>query len=281
MTISNGMATRLLMCPPTYFGVSYSINPWMSENVGYTAPEAQRQWDRLVETFQVSGDVEIHLIDPVAGLPDLVFTANAALVSGKNAVVSTFKFPERQGESPFFQQWFAANGYRTSDLGDVFFEGAGDALFDRRKSVLYVGHGWRTGSEAVQKIAKKLGLHVVPLQLHDDRFYHLDVALCPLSSGHVMVFMDAFTPSSQEALRRTVGDPDFLIEVEAEDALEFACNAVEIEQSIIMHSASHRLRDRLSNAGYRIFCTELSEFIRAGGSAKCLTLKLDDGPKTH
>jgi len=39
-----------------------------------------------------------------------------------------------------------------------------------------------------------------------------------------------------------------------------------------------RLQQRLHDAGYRVFCTELDEFIRAGGSAKCLTLQLDDGP---
>jgi len=250
----------------------------MTDHVGYTAPEAQRQWDRLVETFHVAGDVEIELLEPVDGLPDIVFTANAAIVSGKKAIVSTFRFPERQPESPIFQRWFAEHGYETSDLDSLYFEGAGDALFDRRKSVLYMGYGWRTGVEATAKLAEALNVHVVGLELHDNRFYHLDVALCPLSSGHVMAFMDAFTPASQEILRRTIGDPELLIEVEDEDALQFACNAVEIDRSIILHSASHRLRERLSAAGYRVFSTELSEFLRAGGSAKCLTLKLDDGP---
>ena len=266
------------MCPPTYFGVSYSINPWMTDHIGYTAPEAQRQWDRLVETFRVAGDVDIAFVDPVEGLPDLVFTANAALVSRKKAIISTFRFPERQPESPVFEAWFRQNGYDVSNLGETYFEGAGDALFDRRKSVLYMGYGWRTGHRAAADIAQAAGAHVVELELHDDRFYHLDVALCPLGTGHVMAFMDAFTPAAQETLRRSVGDAELLIEVELEDALQFACNAVEIERSIIMHSASQRLRERLSAAGYRVFSTELSEFLRAGGSAKCLTLKLDDGP---
>lgn len=250
----------------------------MTDHVGYTAPEAQRQWDRLVETFRVAGNVEIEFVEPAEGLPDLVFTANAALVSRQKAIVSTFRFPERQPESPIFEAWFRAHGYDVSDLGATHFEGAGDALFDRRKSVLYMGHGWRTGREAAQAVAATIGATVVELELHDNRFYHLDVALCPLASGHVMAFMDAFTPEAQETLRRTVGDSELLIEVEVEDALQFACNAVEIEQSIIMHSASQRLRDRLGAAGYRVFSTELSEFLRAGGSAKCLTLKLDDGP---
>jgi N-dimethylarginine dimethylaminohydrolase len=275
------MATRLLMCPPTYFGVHYSINPWMSEHIGYTAPEARRQWDRLIETMQVAGDVQIFFLEPVAGLPDLVFTANAALVSGMTAVISTFRFAERQAESSIFRNWFAKAGYRSFDLGEPFFEGAGDALFDRRKPVLYMGYGRRTSVETGEKLAEALHLQVIPLELHDDRFYHLDVAFCPLSTGHAMAYMDAFTPASRDLLHRTLGEEELLIEVSLEDALQFACNAVEIAGSIILHAASQRLRERLSDLGYRVFSTDLSEFLRAGGSAKCLTLKLDDGTATN
>ncbi len=272
------MSTRLLMCPPTYFGVNYAINPWMNGNIGYTAPEAQRQWDRLLETLRVAGDVEIHCVEPAPNLPDLVFTANAAILSKQQAIVSTFRFPERQPESPIFADWFAHHGYSVSDLGQISFEGAGDALFDRRKPVLYLGYGWRTDAAAVAQVASQLDTQVVGLELHDPRFYHLDVALCPLSTGHVMAYMDAFTPAAQDTLRRTIGDREYLLEVEQEDALQFACNAVEIDRSIILHSASQRLRERLHSIGYRVFSTELSEFLHTGGSAKCLTLKLDDGP---
>jgi N-dimethylarginine dimethylaminohydrolase len=113
--------------------------------------------------------------------------------------------------------------------------------------------------------------------LVDDRFYHLDTCLCPLASGHVMAYMDAFSPHAQTLLRRAV-EPEYLIEVSAGDAVDFACNAVELGDAIVLHAASARLRDRLNAAGYRVFATDLSDFIKAGGSAKCLTLKLEDGP---
>jgi N-dimethylarginine dimethylaminohydrolase len=271
------MTTRLLMCPPRFFNVSYAINPWMSDHIGYTAPEAQRQWDRLVETLKVAGDVEIEYVEPAGGLPDLVFTANAALVSGKTALISRFKHPERQGEEPIFLEWFASHGYDASYLGEHFFEGAGDALFDRRRRVLYAGYGWRSDRAAMLALGSRLDVTVVPLELVDPRFYHLDVALCPLASGHVMAYLPAFSPESQLALRRNVGQ-ELLIEVETDDAVAFACNAVEVDDAIVLNSASPRLKDHLANAGYRVFATELTEFLRAGGSAKCLTLKLDDGP---
>jgi len=162
-------------------------------------------------------------------------------------------------------------------LEATFFEGAGDALFDRQRPMLYVGYGWRTERTAAVQLGETLGIRTLPLLLVDERFYHLDTAICPLSSGHVMVFMDAFSANAQKLLRREL-EPEYLIEISIDDALDFACNAVEFDDAIVLHHASHRLRARLNVAGYRVFATDLSDFHKAGGSAKCLTLRLNDGP---
>ncbi len=269
--------TTLLMCPPTNFGVTYDINPWMTTHVGEPTPGAARQWERLVETFRSAGDVRIELVDPLPGLPDLVFTANAALVSGRMAIVSSFRFEERRREQNPYRAALAKRGFATTFLHSTFFEGAGDALFDRRKPLLYMGYGWRTERFAALQISETLGIPTLPLFLVDDRFYHLDTCLCPLGSGHVMVHMGAFSPHAQKLLRRTI-EPDLLIEVSLEDAAAFACNSVEIGETLVMHGASSRLRSELKAAGYDVLTTDLSDFQKAGGSAKCLTLKLEDGP---
>lgn len=269
--------TRLLMCPPTNFCVSYDINPWMTANVGVDTPDAVRQWDRLVETLACAGDVRIETIDAPPGVPDIVFTANAALVSGNLAIISTFRHPERRREQDTYRKFLAGAGFATTFLQQAFFEGAGDALFDRVRPILYAGYGWRSERAATAQISETLSVRTVPLLLVDQRFYHLDTCLCPLGSGHVLAFMGAFSPHAQKVLRRTI-EPEFLIEVSDEDALAFACNAVEIGDAIVLHSATTRLRERLNDAGYRVFATDLGEFHKAGGSAKCLTLKLDDGP---
>ncbi len=143
--------------------------------------------------------------------------------------------------------------------------------------MLYAGHGWRTERGAATQVSETLGVRTLPLLLVNPHFYPLDTCLCPLASGHVLAYMDAFSPRAQSLLRRTI-DPEYLIEVSAGDAADFACNAVEIGDAIVLHAASARLRERLHAAGYRIFATDLSDFHKAGGSAKCLTLKLDDGP---
>ena len=269
--------TRLLMCPPTNFSVAYDINPWMTQHVGASTPEAERQWERLVETLRCAGDVLIECVEPSPAVPDIVFTANAALVSNGLAIMSSFRHPERRREQNTYRAFLARAGFATTYLEQTYFEGAGDALFDRVRPLLYAGYGWRSERTAASQIAETLGVRTIPLLLVDERFYHLDTCLCPLASGHVLAFMNAFSPHAQTQLRRNI-EPGYLIEVSLEDALAFACNAVEIGDAVVLHSASRALRERLNAAGYRLFATDLSEFHKAGGSAKCLTLKLDDGP---
>jgi N-dimethylarginine dimethylaminohydrolase len=274
------MPTRFLVCPPTHYAVTYDINPWMTRNVGYSAPNAQRQWDRFVETLSCAGDIELVTIEGNEHVPDLVFTSNAALVCGNLAIVSSFRHPERRREQGIFRAALTRAGLATTFLQQTYFEGAGDALFDRVRPVCYVGYGWRSERNATLQLQEIVGCRVLPLLLVDERFFHLDTALCPLSSGHVMAYMDAFSPHAQTLLRRAI-DPGYLIEVDLEDALGMACNAVELGDAVVMHAASRRLQERLHDAGYRVFCTELDEFIRAGGSAKTLTLRLEDGPSAQ
>jgi len=145
------------------------------------------------------------------------------------------------------------------------------------RPLLYVGYGWNSERTAALQLGELLGMRTSALFLVDERFAHLDTALCPLGSGHVMVYLDAFSERSQQMLRREI-EPDRMIALERDDALAFAGNAVEVGGTIVLHSASRRLRGRLNAAGYRVFATELDEFVAAGGSAKSLALKLEDGP---
>jgi N-dimethylarginine dimethylaminohydrolase len=271
------MPTRFLVCPPTHYAIVYDINPWMTRNVGYAAPEARRQWERFIETLLCAGDVELVEVEANQNVPDLVFTGSAGLVCGNLAIVSSFRHPERRLEQSLFRAALARAGLATTYLRQTYFEGAGDALFDRLRPLCYAGYGWRTERSATLQLQEIVGCRVMPLLLVDERFFHLDTALCPLGSGHVMVHFDAFSPHAQQLLRRAI-DPGYIIEVGLDDALALACNAVEVGDALVMHSASRALRERLQFAGYRVFTTELDEFIRAGGSARGLTLRLDDGP---
>jgi len=256
------MATRLLVCPPAH---------------DEAAPDALRQWERLIEIVGCVGDVQLVRVEPHAHALDIAFTANAALVTGGLAIVSSFRHAGRRREQPVYRAALAAAGFATTFLRQTYFEGAGDALFDRVRPVLYAGYGWRTERGATLQLQEIVDCRVLPLMLVDERLSHLEGALLPLASGHVLAYMDAFSPHAQTMLRRTI-EPGYLIEVSVDDALRLACSAVEIGDALVMHDASRRLRDTLHAIGYRVFRTDLGEFVRTGGSARSLTLRLDDGP---
>ncbi|MDE2030627.1 MAG: nitrate reductase, partial [Alphaproteobacteria bacterium] len=208
------------------------------------------------------------------GLPDIVFTANAGLVLGKKAVVSRFRTVERQGEEKFDHEWFSQNGFDIVDWPqDVPFEGAGDALFDRGQELLWVGHGFRSHASVPALLEKMLGVKTAALNLVDPRFYHLDTCLCPLANGYMLYFPQAFDDVSR-ALIETHVAADGRIAVEEADALQFCCNAVDLDGHVFMNGASEALQNRLKRAGFTPVLTPLSEFMKAGGGAKCLTLKL-------
>jgi N-dimethylarginine dimethylaminohydrolase len=266
-------AERLLMCAPDWFGVDYVINPWMEHHVGLThAERAREQWAELRDFL--ARDAELVFVTPQQGLPDMVFTANAGLELDGKAVVSRFRAPERRGEEPYFRDFFATQGFEiVSWPQEITFEGAGDALLDVSRDILWCGHGFRTDAAAVPLLQTIFGRRTVDLRLVDPRFYHLDTCFSPLSSGHVMYYPAAFDAASRAAIKE-VAPPDLRIEVDEADAQRFACNAVEIAGSVVLNDASEALQARLRTAGFTPVLTPLGEFMMSGGAAKCLVLRL-------
>ncbi len=266
---------RFLMCRPTFFDVAYVINPWMSGNIHAVAQgRAAYQWRSLYEHLSSLGHVE--LIDPQPDVPDMPFTANAAVVLAETAIISRFRFPERQQEEPHFARWFEAAGFRVQRMPDTIpFEGAGDALLDRAASRLWLGYGHRSEHAAAAYLRRWLDVEVVPLQLADTRFYHLDTCFCPLEGGFLLYFAPAFTPAARACIEALV-PAERRYSVSEADALSFACNAVNVGTTVLLNQASPQLQQQLSAWGLRLIQTPLSEFLKAGGAAKCLTLRLNE-----
>lgn len=266
---------KILMCAPDYFGVDYVINPWMEGNRGKVDPEpARRQWANLKQALEEHA--EICLIPPHPGLPDQVFTANAGMVLGGKAVVSCFRAKERQGEESFFREWFAKNGFTLEAWPETaFFEGAGDALLDRVAPVIWAGYGFRSDAAAPALLQKTFNRQAIGLRLVDPRFYHLDTCFCPLEGGVLLYFPPAFDEAGRQVIA-ALAPAEKRIEVEEEDALQFVCNAVDLNRHVFMNAASESLQSRLRKAGFTPVLTPLSEFMKSGGSAKCLTLKLNE-----
>ena len=268
-------ARVFLMCPPEFFTVAYIINPWMHGNLRkIDNAVAKQQWRSLYDVL--TDHATVRLVLPQPGSPDMVFTANAGLVKGKRFVVSRFRFPERQYEEPYFADWFMDRGYEVSLMPrDVPFEGAGDALFDRGKDCLWMAHGHRSIPAAREIIAERLGIDVEVLKLVDQRFYHLDTCFCPLEGGYAMYYPPAFDEVSRESIERRIPAAR-RIPIGEEDALAFACNAVNIDSTVVVNRATAGFVKTLARQGFEVVQTPLSEFMKAGGSAKCLTLRLDE-----
>lgn len=261
---------RILMCPPDYYGIEYEINPWMSRSRGSCSARAREQWNRLQATLREL-HVHVELLEPRPGLPDLVFTANAGLVFEKRFFSSRFRHGVRARETPFFEDWFASHGFQVEHLpADVYFEGAGDALFCG--PILFAGYRIRSDVGGHQYLGKVLHRLVLPLELVDPRFYHLDTCFCPLAPGEAIYFPGAFDSYGCKVLQSHI---QRLLAVNQEEAIRFGCNAVVIGKTVIVNIGCERLAGDLRAWGYQPICLELDEFLKAGGSAKCLTLRLD------
>ncbi|WP_317889964.1 ornithine--oxo-acid transaminase [Terriglobus albidus] len=273
----------LLMCPPRFYDVSYVINPWMRGNLGKASlPLATQQWQKLYRVL--CGMAHVLLVEPVAGSPDMVFTANAGLAHAGTVVISSFYYPERQNEETHFRRWFADAGYRVADLPrEISFEGEGDALFSSDRLRLWVGYGYRT-SESSHAILRELwgceqwDVEVAGLHLVDPRFYHLDTCFAPLKDGSLLYYPPAFDQASIARIE-SYYSPAQRIVVSEQDAMSFACNAVNIGKTIVLNRISAELERRLMTRGFEVIQVELSEFLKAGGAAKCLVMQLT--PELH
>lgn len=261
---------HILMCPPDFYGIQYEINPWMDMARQADHALAVSQWNALYKHIQAAG-ARVSLMEPIEGLPDLVFTANAAMIFKSLAILSHFRHRQRQGEESYNRRWLGDNGFTVVDVPDNFsFEGAGDALFCG--DTLYAGYRMRSDAAGHQQIGRMIGCRVIPVELVDARYYHLDTCFCPLADGQAIWFPPAFDDYGQRAIREHVPQ---LIEVERTEAERFACNAVVIGRTVITNTGCDRLHDSLASRGFTPVATPLDEFVKAGGSAKCLTLRLD------
>jgi N-dimethylarginine dimethylaminohydrolase len=261
---------HILMCPPDHYGIEYEINDWMDRARPADREKAKRQWTELYQTL-VGLKVKVSLLEPRKGLPDLVFTANAGLMFHNKFISSRFKHGERAGETPFFDAWFAANGYEVVTLEeDLYFEGAGDALFCG--PVLFAGYRFRSDALAHQEVGRLINRRVLPLELVNPRFYHLDTCFCPLAPGEAIYYPHAFDDYGKRVLKQHVPK---LYAVPDADAYRFGCNAVVVAKTVVTNTGCPALTDILASAGYKPIAVELDEFLKAGGSAKCLTLRVD------
>lgn len=263
----------IVMCPPDYFTVDYAINPWMSSADGPVDVElAKKQWQNLREAIENAGG-KVEILPPQPGWPDLVFTANFAFIYGDQAVTAHYRHKERQGEEPFGQQWLRDKGYNVTVLPDhVHFEGSGDALI--WKDRVFAGYKMRSDLAAHSYLSQASGLPVLSLELGDPKFYHIDVCFCPLTDDYLIWYPGAFNEYGRSVIEANV-PAEKRIAVTDEEANTFVCNAVCVDKTVIFNEGAPRVKAELEAKGFNVVQVNMSEFLKSGGSCKCLTVRVD------
>lgn len=265
-----------LMCRPEHFVVSYSINPWMEPANPTDTARAVQQWQTLYDAYVALGH-EVHLIDPVPGLPDMVYTANGGFLVDGVAYGPKFRFVERSGEERPFMDWFAANGYRLAEPIEVN-EGEGDFLLVG--DIILAGTGFRSTGDSHREIGEVFGREVVSLTLTDPRFYHLDTALTVLDpvegDSGVERANIAYLPGAFDAASRAILEerfPDAILVSDA-DGDVFGLNSASDGLNVFISPRATSFEAQLRERGYNPILIDLSELLLGGGGIKCCTLEL-------
>jgi len=274
----------ILLVAPTFYDVSYSINPWMDPAVWARDPRgmhrnAMASFDALREALDTAG-FAVEIVEGAPGQPDMVFPANAAVVLDGKAVLARFRYPQRRGEEVPFTGIF--EGLRARGLIDsvetlpdgCYQEGAGDCIWDAQRGHFWAGFGPRSSREAADAMARHFGQQVVALELATEQSYHLDVCFCPLAGGEILYYPPAFSESALRTIRARVPAAQ-RIEATEDDLRHFSVNAVNLDDQVVMTRTTPHLRTELGRRGYRLHEVDLSPYMLSGGGAYCMTLRLD------
>jgi N-dimethylarginine dimethylaminohydrolase len=272
-TQTSRRATRrtVLMCRPEHFTVSYRINPWMHPEDPTDTSRAVAQWQALYDLYLELG-FDVHLVDPVAGLPDMVYAANGGFVLDGIAYGARFQYPERGPEGPAYMDWFAANGFDVREPVSTN-EGEGDFLLVG--DTIFAGTGFRSDAASHDELRRIYDREVVTLKLIDPSFYHLDTALAVLDSdgGPASV---AFLPKAFDAASLDILDERFpdAIHVNDADAAVLGLNSFSDGRNVVIASRATDFERQLRERGFVPHGVDLSELLLGGGGVKCCTLEL-------
>jgi N-dimethylarginine dimethylaminohydrolase len=257
----------ILMCRPTFFNVVYRINPWMDPALPTDTNLAVAQWQTLYDTYIGLG-FDVHLIDPVEGLPDMVYAANGGFVIDGIAYGASFTYPQRQPEGPAYMDWFGANGFDVREPAEIN-EGEGDFLLVG--DVILAGTGFRSASNSHEEVAGIYGRDVITLRLVNPNFYHLDTAIAVLDDTNIAYLPSAFDEPSLAILRERY--PDAVIATE-EDAAILGLNSYSDGYNVVIAARATDFERQLRDRGYNPIGVDLSELLLGGGGVKCCTLEL-------
>jgi N-dimethylarginine dimethylaminohydrolase len=263
---------KFLMCPPEFYDAAYETSTRRNYKHHINFSLAKIQWELLYKLLNDQIGVHIELIKPIKGLSAAVFTANGGLVSGQTVFKSNFRNKERQPESLFFADWFKERGYDVIALPKAyFFEGEADVVITG--PYILCGYHQKTDLQAYVQISEALGKTLIPLELKDERFYHLNSGFCYLNKDSALLYPHAFEPNSLKFLKNVIKN---VITVTLEEALNGCCSSIVIGKKLIMPSLCQRTIQMMKLLGYQVFEVDISEYTKAGNGLRSLVLTLEN-----
>lgn len=263
---------KIVMCPPDFYNIEYSINPWMDTKNKVNKEYAIVQYTDLKNSFQNAG-VEVDELIPVNGLPDMVYATNAGYAGNNFFIRANFKAKERKCESDEAEKYFQEKGYEIFTIpGEIIFEGEGDLI--RSESKYFLGCGIRSDKKSAEILGEIINVNIIPLELVNPYFYHLDTCFGPVNDNLAVINEKAFSNSSLKIIYDHFQN---VITTSDKDNSVLACNLVVVGSNIFLgKGATADLKNKLHSFNYTVNEIEMSEFLKGGGSVKCLSLEIFD-----
>ncbi|MCK8675986.1 MULTISPECIES: arginine deiminase-related protein [Streptomyces] len=264
------MNSELLVSDASHFRVDYQINPYMDPTVQPDTEAALAEHQAIVAAHLAAGR-KIQYVPSAPECPDMVFTANAAVIRGEVAVLGNPP-RERKTEIPYFRAWLEDHRYEIVEAPYAF-SGQGDAL--ACGDLLLAAYGQRTDGRMLPLLADELGYEVVPLRTAGERWYDLDLAVGVISPDTLAYCPEALDAPSLRTLR---GLGLELIRVAPEEAARFALNLVSDGATVTMTQGAPRLAAELRERGLEVVELDTTELAKGGGGIRCTALALDNPP---
>lgn len=260
---------KVLLCPPTYYDIEYEINPWMHVGNKVDKDRVLEEYKQLKNTYQSLG-AEVLEIEPIQGLPDMIYAANIGFVKDNLFIKSNFKFPQRRNESIYGKKYFENLGFEIAEIPtEISFEGQGDLLYANGK--YFMGYGKRSSIDAKKYLEEFLKGEIIGFKLSDPYFYHLDMSFAPLDNQTAVINKNSFQPEEVDKIYKNFKN---VIVASDSDNKIFACNLIVVDKNIIVgHGISNELKNDFAKYGFVVHEVEMDEYRKGGGSVKCLTLE--------
>jgi len=263
------MVKTVLLCPPKFYQIEYEINPWMDVK---NRVDANRAWEQYENLKSIHKKIGLHIeeIESQKGLPDMVYAANHGFVIDDIFIKANFRYKERRKEADFAEEYFRKKKFKIKKLPEnIYFEGRGDLFYADHK--FFCGYGKRSQIDSISYLQKILGGKVIPIEVNNPYYYHLDTCFAPLGGGSVVIFPNAFNKSDLEKIRINFRK---VIETDIEDNKLLCCNLVAVNGSVVVgQGISEKFRQDIEKEGFELIEVPMDEFLKGGGSVKCLTLE--------